>query len=238
LGRVAAGIGHEVRNPLSGINIYLRSIEKGVADPTKAHKIGPAIEAIRTASGKMEGVVKRVIDFSKPCEPKVVAMDINDPVTDAVDLAAMGMGKKGVTLTTDMTENLPRCKAEPNLIEEVVLNLINNAVDAMNGQVGERQIRVVTEACGNLVRLTVEDTGPGVPADLAEKVFEPFYTTKAYSTGIGLSLCHRIITDHKGHIRVETARKDGADDPGGARFVVELPALPNDGKHLQPRKPS
>ncbi|HCY88481.1 MAG TPA: signal transduction histidine-protein kinase AtoS [Desulfobacteraceae bacterium] len=236
LGRVAAGIGHEVRNPLSGINIYLRSIEKGVADPAKSHKIGPAIDAIRTASGKMEAVVKRVIDFSKPCEPKVVALDINAPVADAVNLAAMGMGKKGVTLTTDLGDNLPFCKAEPNLIEEVVLNLINNAVDAMNGQDDDRQIRVTTDADGDLVRLAVDDTGPGVPADLTEKVFEPFYTTKAYSTGIGLSLCHRIITDHKGSIRVEPARKDRTGGTGGARFVVELPAVPNDEKHPQPRK--
>ncbi|THB75996.1 MAG: sensor histidine kinase, partial [Desulfobacteraceae bacterium] len=75
-----------------------------------------------------------------------------------------------------------------------------------------------------MVRLTVEDTGPGVPQDLREKIFEPFYTTKAYSTGIGLSLCSRIITDHKGQIRVATGRN------GGARFVVELPACSKETK--------
>ena len=218
LGRVAAGIGHEIRNPLSGINIYLRSIEKGVADPVKAHKIAPGIEAIRTASSKMEAVVKRVIDFSKPIEPKFVVTDINVPVQEAVALAGMSMGKKRVTLTTDLAADLPPCYAEPNLIEEVVLNLINNAVDAMAGQEKEKRIRLATSVHDSFVRLSVEDSGPGVPVDLAEKIFEPFYTTKEYSTGIGLNLCHRIITDHKGEIRVEQGR-DGA-----ARFVVELPA--------------
>jgi PAS domain S-box-containing protein len=146
LGRVAAGIGHEVRNPLSGINIYLRSIEKGVANPAKAHKIAPAIDAIRTASSKMEAVVKRVIDFSKPIEPKVVATDINEPVQEAAELAGMGMGKLGVVLTTDLAKDLPACHAEPNLIEEVVLNLINNAVDAMAGQETPKRIRLATSA--------------------------------------------------------------------------------------------
>lgn len=219
LGRVAAGIGHEVRNPLSGINIYLRSIEKGVADPAKAHKIIPAIDAIRTASNKMEAVVKRVIDFSRPSEPKFIAADINRPVQEAADLARMSMGKKGVDLSCDLARDLPVCLAEPNLIEEVVLNLINNAVDAMDGQERPKCIRLSTSARKDHVRIVVEDTGPGVPGDLVESIFEPFFTTKAYSTGIGLSLCHRIITDHKGKIRVEET------PDGGARFIVELPAV-------------
>ena len=227
LGRVAAGIGHEIRNPLSGINIYLRSIEKGVSDPAKSHKIAPAIDAIRTASGKMEAVVKRVIDFSKPSEPKFVVTNINEPVQEALDLAGMTVGKKGVDLTTDLASNLAVCHAEPNLIEEVVLNLISNAVDAMAGQDREKRIRVATGSDRDAVRICVEDNGPGVPVDLAEKIFEPFYTTKAYSTGIGLSLCHRIITDHRGEIRVEPA---GA---GGTRFIVELPAVRTAGKNVK-----
>lgn len=227
LGRVAAGIGHEVRNPLSGINIYLRSIEKGLADPTKAHKIAPAISAIRTASSKMEAVVKRVIDFSKPIEPKFVATDVNEPVQYAATLAGLSMGKRGVTMTTGLAEEIAVCYAEPNLIEEVVLNLINNAVDAMEGQETPRHLRLLTYSRKECVYIIVEDTGPGVPVDLAEKIFEPFYTTKNYSTGIGLSLCHRIITDHKGKIRVEAAQE------GGARFVVELPAAEDEKDHFQ-----
>ncbi len=217
LGRVAAGIGHEIRNPLSGINIYLYAIEKGLADPSKAHKIGPAIESIRTASGKMEAVVKRVIDFSKPIEPKFADTDINDPVKYATELASISVVKSGVTLTTELAENLPLCRAEPNLIEEVMINLINNAVDAMTGQQNPKQIRISTSSHGENVCITVEDTGPGVPIDLVERIFEPFYTTKDYSTGIGLSLCQRVISDHKGNIRVERSQE------GGAKFIITLP---------------
>lgn len=230
LGRIAAGIGHEVRNPLSGINIYLHSIEKGLANPAKAHKIGPAIEGIRTASEKMEAVVKRVIDFSKPIEPKFVKIDINKPVMEAAQLAGMSMKKYGVTLTTDLDENLSLCYAEHNLVEEVVLNMINNSVDAMDGQENPKNIRIFTSSNKEHVRIFVEDTGNGVPVDLVESIFEPFYTTKDYSTGIGLSLCHRIITDHKGRINVERSSE------GGARFVIELPICQNNNSHHQPQQ--
>ena len=229
LGRVAAGIGHEVRNPLSGINIYLHSIEKGLANPEKAHKIGPAIEGIRAASEKMEAVIKRVIDFSKPIEPKFVEIDINIPVMEAVQLAGMSMKKYGVTLTADLGENLSPCNAEHNLVEEVVLNMINNSVDAMNGQDAPKHIRIITSSDTDHVRIVIEDTGPGVPVDLVENIFEPFYTTKDYSTGIGLTLCNRIITDHKGRIIVEKSLE------GGARFVIELPICQNNTSYQQPQ---
>lgn len=229
LGRIAAGIGHEVRNPLSGINIYLHSIEKGLANPQKAHKIGPAIEGIRTASAKMEAVVKRVIDFSKPIEPKFVKIDVNKPVMEAVQLAGMSMKKYGITLTTDLADNLSLCYAEHNLVEEVVLNMINNSVDAMNGQERDKIITISTTSDKDHIRIFVEDTGTGVPIDLVENIFEPFYTTKDYSTGIGLALCNRIITDHCGKIRVEKSSE------GGARFIIELPILQNNSLHSEPQ---
>jgi PAS domain S-box-containing protein len=228
LGRVAAGIGHEVRNPLSGINIYLHSIEKGLANPEKYHKIGPAIEGIRTASEKMESVVKRVIDFSKPIEPKFAKIDINKPVMEAAKLAEMGMKKYGVTLTVNLSEKLPLCDAEHNLVEEVVLNMINNSVDAMDGQKDPKFIRISTSSDKDYVQIFIEDTGPGVPVDLMENIFEPFYTTKNYSTGIGLALCNRIITDHNGRINVKKSAE------GGARFVIELPVCQSSNCHQQP----
>jgi signal transduction histidine kinase/ABC-type amino acid transport substrate-binding protein len=230
LGRVAAGIGHEVRNPLSGINIYLHSIEKGLADPDKFHKIGPAIEGIRTASEKMESVVKRVIDFSKPIEPTFMEIDINKPVMEAAELAGMSMKKYNVILTTDLAENLSFCNAEYNLIEEVVLNMINNSVDAMAGQKNPKSIIISTSSDKDHVRIIIEDSGPGVPGDLAEEIFEPFFTTKDYSTGIGLALCNRIIIDHKGRIKVEKSLQ------GGARFVIELPRCQNSTLYQQSKQ--
>ncbi len=217
LGRVTAGIGHEIRNPLSGINIYLRTLEKSVNNPAKAHKIAPAIDAIRTASGKMEAVIKRVMDFSRPTEPQFDLVAINTPIRDAIQLAEMSLAKKRITLEVALEEHLPKCYAEPHLIEEVILNLINNASDAMKNQSEDKVIRVTSMLHAGKIILSVEDSGPGVPGDLGEQIFEPFFTTKEYSTGIGLSLCQRIITDHWGNISV------GGGELGGAKFTIKLP---------------
>jgi len=217
LGRVAAGIAHEIRNPLSGINIYLRTLEKSFENPEKAYKIKPAIEAIRSASGKMESVIKRVMDFSKPAEPKFALIDINSPVQEAIHLASMSLDKKEISLKVELDSALPFCYAEHHLIEEVVLNLINNAVDATADQEKNRIIQISSSLGEKRIILIVEDNGSGVPGDLSEKIFEPFFTTKEYSTGIGLSLCNRIITDHNGTMKVMPA------DLGGARFIIELP---------------
>ena len=217
LGRVAAGIGHEIRNPLSGINIYLRTLEKSLDNPDRRHKAVQAIGAIRSASGKMESVIKRVMDFSRPVEPRFALTDINTPISDAMELAAASLQKKQITFEKNLDRSVPRCYAEPHLIEEVILNLINNAADALEHRTQDKRIRVRSEQKDGTVCMVVEDNGIGVPKDLGEKIFEPFFTTKDYSTGIGLSLCHRIITDHDGVIRAESS------DLGGARFVVELP---------------
>jgi PAS domain S-box-containing protein len=217
LGHVATGIGHEIRNPLSGINIYLRTLEKSIDNPEKTHKIKPAIEAIRSASGKMESVIKRVMDFSRPTEPRFALIDIHLPVLEAIHLAGMGLDKRQNPITVELDRTLPPVYAEPHLIEEVILNLINNAVDAMADQKEHKRIRISSTSAADKIILMVEDTGPGVPGDLGEKIFEPFFTTKSYSTGIGLSLCHRIITDHAGTITVEKG------DLGGAKFVIALP---------------
>ena len=120
-------------------------------------------------------------------------------------------------MEVELDRNLPKCYAEHNLIEEVILNLINNSVDAMTNQVENRMIRISSKLDGDTIALIVEDTGPGVPVDFSENIFEPFFTTKKHSTGIGLSLCHRIITDHKGSLKVLQG------DLGGAKFRIELP---------------
>ncbi|ACN17656.1 Signal transduction histidine kinase [Desulforapulum autotrophicum HRM2] len=217
LGNVSAGIAHEIRNPLSGINIYLGTIEKYFRNPDKAKKIASSIEAIRAASGKIESVIKRVMNFAKPGEPRFDVVHINDPIKEAVNLTLFTLNKKGIEIEDDLAENLPACIAEPHLIEEVVLNLINNAADAILEHRDKGHIRISSRQDETKIIIRVEDDGPGVSRDVRQKVFDPFFTTKSHSTGIGLSLCHRIITDHKGKLEI------GVSALGGACFRVELP---------------
>lgn len=217
LGHVSAGIAHEIRNPLSGINIYLRTIEKHFKNPGKELKIDSSIAAIRSASQKIESVIKRVMNFAKPTEPKFDRIDINIPVMEAVKLTSFTLNKKGIEIRQILDDHLPCCYAEPHLIEEVVLNLINNAADAILGRQDRGLIQITSTCNRDKIVLSLEDNGPGIPRDLRQKIFEPFFTTKETSTGIGLSLCHRVITDHRGKIKVLSS------DLGGAKFLIEIP---------------
>ncbi len=217
LGHVAAGIAHEIRNPLSGINIYMGTIEKYFKNPDKTEKINSSILAVRSASGKIEQVIKRVMNFAKPTEPRFALINVNEPVKEAVKLTRFTLNKKEIQIVHDLDEGLPDCYAEPHMIEEVILNLINNAADAIFQAKTDGIIKISSMHQTNRVILQVEDDGPGISRDVREKIFDPFFTTKAYSTGIGLSLCHRIITDHKGKLALVKSNL------GGACFLIELP---------------
>jgi PAS domain S-box-containing protein len=220
LGQVSAGIAHEIRNPLSGINIHLDIIEKFFHDPDKTDKTVSSIQALRSASRKIELVIRRVMNFAKPTEPRFDRIHINDPVREAVKLTRVTLNKKGIEIVEDLADNLPDCFAEPHLIEELLLNLINNASDAVSGIKNKGVIKVTSICRNHRIRLTVEDNGPGIDQNLKQKIFDPFFTTKKNSTGIGLSLCHRIVTDHRGELTA------GESELGGAAFTIEIPAQP------------
>ena len=217
LGHVSAGIAHEIRNPLSGINIYLGIIHKHFRNPDKESKVEAAVGEARSASRKIDAVIKRVMNFAKPTEPRFETIDINAPVREAMSLTSYSLKKKGIELRDNLTDDLPACYAEPHLIEEVVLNLINNAVDAIAQGDAPGVITLSSWSAAHEIVVGVADNGPGVSGDLKKKIFDPFFTTKPHSTGIGLSICHRIITDHKGTISL-------GDAPGGGScFMIQLP---------------
>jgi PAS domain S-box-containing protein len=219
LGRVAAGIAHEIRNPLSGINIYLDALEMrlvqhdGVDDKTRQ-----ILQQLRSASQKIESVVKRVLDFARPGRPQLVLGDVNKAVREAVDLSMATLRKNAIRLELRLASNLPVCRLDPQLIEEVILNLITNAVDALKAEPVDKQIHITSWSSGKQVRVAVADNGPGIPVRRREVIFDPFYTTKGNSTGIGLNLSRRIIADHGGFLTAGSRRG------GGARFVIDLPA--------------
>ncbi len=217
LGRVAAGIAHEIRNPLSGINIYLNTLEKICDRGEGLEKVKEILGRLQSASSKIESVIRRVMDFSKPSEPKFVLTDINQPIEEAINLSSVTLRKSGTKVEKALTKNLPPCRIDQHLIEEVILNLITNAAEAMKGMDGDKKIEIASFVEGNHILVSVSDSGPGVPADLGSQIFDPFYTTKSGSTGIGLSLSNRIVKDHGGSLRLFTSKW------GGAEFMIEIP---------------
>jgi PAS domain S-box-containing protein len=217
LGRVAAGIAHEIRNPLSGINIYLNTLEKIYDKEESLGKVRQILEMLQSASNKIESVIRRVMDFSKPSTPRLSPTGVNQPIIDAMGLASVTLRKRGIKIEPNLSEGLPMVYADPQLIEQVILNLITNAAEAMRNVDGAKQIEITSSADSHLILVRMSDSGPGVPLNLREKIFDPVYTTKTESTGIGLSLCHRIITDHGGSLSVSESRW------GGAEFRIEIP---------------
>jgi len=217
LGRVAAGIAHEIRNPLSGINIYLNTLNKLHHKTGSEEKVQQIIEQIQSASHKIESVIRRVMDFAKPGEPKLALIDLNQPIREAINLSAVTLRKSGVELETVLAEDLLPCKADAALIEELALNILNNAAEAMKQMEVGKKIVVTSSVEGEGIIITFSDSGPGIAPDVKDKIFDPYFTTKSDGTGIGLSLCHRIVTDHGGALTV------GDSDLSGAEFRIEIP---------------
>jgi len=217
LGRVAAGIAHEIRNPLSGINIYLNTLQKLHHKTGSEEKVKQILGQIQSASHKIESVIRRVMDFAKPGEPKLALIDLNQPITEAIDLSVVTMRKSGVELEKVLAVNLPPCNADAALMEEMALNLLNNAAEAMKQKEAGKKIVVTSSVEGDSIILTISDSGPGIAPEVKDKIFDPYFTTKSDGTGIGLSLSHRIVTDHGGSLTVADSNL------GGAEFRIEIP---------------
>ena len=141
---------------------------------------------------------------------------MND-IEEAIKLTAVTLRKSGIKIDTALAQDLPTSLMDPHMIEEVIVNLITNAADAMKNLTTGKRVRITSSVQNKQILVTVYDSGPGVPLKLRDKIFDPFYTTKPDSTGIGLSLCGRIIADHGGSISVHTSQW------GGGEFVMRLP---------------
>lgn len=232
LGRMAAGLAHEIRNPLSGILGYLYALEAMARElPEEAAQTLDTITAkLGTAAGKIEAVIRRVLDFSKPSVPHFQHLDVRDPVTEATSLMATTLRKHGVHLQTELCPEPIWVRGDPTLLEQLVVNLADNAARAARSiSTQNPRIRITVEKHATHARISVEDNGPGVPVEDRERIFDPFYTTAVDGTGIGLSIVQRILADHGGGVQVTNSPL------GGAAFIVDLPLTPSPGtNHPKP----
>jgi PAS domain S-box-containing protein len=223
LGRIATGIIHELRNPLSGINVYLSTLKKQIRDVLSNQSVEEVdtleniLDKLQSASNSIETVIKRVMDFAKPGISKLALTGLNQVIEEAVSLCLVTLRKKEIQLEEYLQEPTPQCYTDPSLIQQVILNLITNASQAMEqtGKKGKIELRSWNEegwAC-----FSVADSGPGIPPTLRTKIFDPFFTTKEEGVGIGLSICQRIIEDHGGSLTA------AASSLGGAEFRIRIP---------------
>ena len=216
-GELAAAMAHDVGTPLTAVSGHLQLLEEEVPDPRVK-------ERLRLIQGHMDRAVaaaRRFLDAARP-EPSRVSVDVNALLEDLLVLTSPETQRKGIAVTRHLERGLSPVTADPAQMQALLLNLITNALEAMEGK---GVLSVITEALreeGGLpgVRIILGDTGPGMAPEVLQRIFEPFFTTKGSQggTGLGLAICRRIARDHGGSIRLESV-------PGqGTRAVLELPA--------------
>jgi C4-dicarboxylate-specific signal transduction histidine kinase len=224
IGQLAAGIAHEIRNPLSGINLNVSTLDllcqraEGLEPDTK-ERIHLAAAQASAASARISSVVNRIMAFAKPAPPRLERIELGQVVRETLALAELPGRRQGVELREHLPPEPLYCQADAALLEQVLLNLVTNALQAMEASQPPRRLTVSLAREGACAVLRVADTGPGVPEHLRAKILEPFYTTRKDGHGIGLSFSDRIVTDHGGRLSV------GASESGGAELRVELPLL-------------
>lgn len=215
LGEMAAGVAHEIRNPLGGIGLYASLLERDLGDRPVQFDIARRIgEGVR----KMDRIVGDVLAYAGNARPHLRPCSLTE-ILNAVLEQSLGKARMlnaHLDVGADLHELTLRC--DPAQIERALVNLVINALDAAGsgGQVWiRRSPRQKTEG---FVGIAVEDNGPGIPRESLHRVFNPFFTTKDNGTGLGLAIVHRIVEAHGGMIRA--SRREG----GGAAFVLQLPA--------------
>ena len=215
LGQLVAGVAHELNNPLSAVLGSAYLAERHVAGtPAERH-----VERIRDAAERAAQIVRNLLQFARDTTGRREDMEINALVRRVADLSLHAGATQNVRLTLDLEPQLPMTYGDPGQVEQVLLNLITNAYQAMEGRPGDVTVR--TRGTAGVLRIEVSDTGPGVAPDARTKVFDPFYTTKPVGkgTGLGLSVAHGIVAMHGGRIWLE-------EGGPGATFVMEIPVKP------------
>jgi two-component system NtrC family sensor kinase len=213
IGKLAAGVAHEINNPLTGIltNSSLMLDEVPADDPRRDD-----LETIVNETLRCRRIVKGLLDFARQTEPQKKSLSLNKVVEDILALVRNQASFRDIRTETRLDPNLPAVMADGDQIRQVVLNIVLNAAEAMP-RGGDLRIETRVDLRRGVVELRVSDTGLGIPDEIKDKLFEPFFTTKKAGTGLGLAVAYGIIERHRGTITVRST-------PGrGATFEVVLP---------------
>jgi len=226
MGEMASSLAHELNQPLAAINNYCSGTVALVrAGRTTPESLLPVLEKTSQQAVRAGMIIKRIREFVKRSEPKRQPTQVADIVADAIGLAEIETRKHRMRIVIDLRARLPVIYVDPVLIEQVLINLLKNAAEAMHAyrpDAVDPVIRVVVRDHGETVRISVIDQGPGVDESIAERLFEPFYSTKSDGMGMGLNICRSIIESHRGRLWVENnVESDGT--VLGCTFNVSLP---------------
>jgi signal transduction histidine kinase len=211
LGQLSAGVTHEIRNPLAAINLNLQILKRNTkADTPEYEYINTALQGVE----RIARIVEVTLNFSKPALPDIQDSNINTIVTSSMELVASVLKRKEIKIELKLAEKMPKIPLDAKQIQQVLINLITNAADAVS-QYGLIQLKTYIEhgsrkGDGEYAVISVTDNGTGIPPEDLPKIFNPFFTRKADGTGLGLPITQRIMHQHSGVIDVESTMGKGS----------------------------
>jgi len=224
IGQLVAGVAHELNNPLTSVVGYsqlLLSAECG-------EEIKRDLERISRQAQRAAEIVHNLLTFARRREPRKEPININDVIEKSLELQAHQLELDRISIVRELDKALPPTMADPFQMQQVFMNIITNAYQALRDWEGKRELRVRSRLEGDMIRLEFADSGPGIPPEVMSRLFEPFFTTREVGegTGLGLPISHGIVEAHGGRIWAESPSTElGTGEVGkGATFIVEIPA--------------
>jgi signal transduction histidine kinase len=215
---LAAGVAHEINNPLSAVIANSQLLQREIPlENTDTHE---SLKLIETAGLRASQVVRNLLGFARKEQYEFLPIDLNETLHNAISLTKHELLSRQVNVTYKLGQNLPLINASKDHIQSVWINIILNALDSMVE--GKGELKLTSKFVNNEFTVTIADNGEGIPPDRVSRIFEPFFTTKApgRGTGLGLSVCHRIIKQHGGYIQVDSLVDEGT------KFTIVLPQNP------------
>jgi PAS domain S-box-containing protein len=216
LGQLVGGVAHELNNPLTGISAHAQLLAEWVPPGSEQEE---AARVIIAESSRAARIVRKLLAFVRQGDTDRIPVDVNAVVRDTIELRAYLLRVQQIDLVTELEEGLPAILGDPAPLQQVLVNLLTNAEHAVMTGERERRVTVATESDDTHVRVLVRDSGPGIPADRLDRIFNPFFTTKprGLGTGLGLPISDGIVREHGGRLLVRSSESEGST------FIIELP---------------
>jgi PAS domain S-box-containing protein len=216
IGEMSARVAHEIRNPLVSIGGFARLIEKKIDDQKKAKKY---VGIIKEQVDNLENILDNILTTANPPKPQKKAIDINRIIHRVADVLKQALKQRNINLTMELEDFKESIFGDERLLYQAFLNILKNAIEALDSKPERGKIRVITRSRGHWVEVKISDNGPGIEQNLLSKIFQTFFTTKSRGTGLGLSIVQQIVESHDGEIKVKSKLTQGTN------FYIRLPVV-------------
>jgi len=214
IGEMSAKVAHEIRNPLVSIGGFARLLEKKLPEESELKKYA---QIIREEVIHLEYILNNLLSTASPPKPHIKPLDIHQIIHQVLITLGTALEKRDIKIRLNFANPATRVLGDEKMLHQIFFNLIKNAMEAVEGKEGDKEISVYTKDENDYVLIRVRDNGAGIPAGIRDKIFQPFFTTKSTGTGLGLAIVKQILEQHKGRLKIQSS-------PGkGTTFMIEIP---------------